>query len=77
MRYITEEDLKFFYESLRLREEMDRLHKEWLEQVKKHHRSEMLYEDTKPKFDEYSDAADRWEKFTQENAEILLAKVQN
>lgn len=72
MRYVTKEDIKIFDESFKLREEMDRLHKEWLEQVKKHHRGEMSYKDTKPKYDEYIEAGDKWKKFNQENAEILM-----
>lgn len=77
MRYISEEDMPIFHEATRLREEAERLHVEWVSQVQKSYTGEISYNDTKPKFDEYLEAFNKWKQFQEQHAAILLAKIQN
>lgn len=74
MREIKEENIKILKEYTRLRDEAERLEKEWYCQVKESCKGKVSYNDTKAKFDEQVKAYDKWQEYRFKHGEIIYSQ---
>ncbi|CZI00855.1 TPA: hypothetical protein ACG4S2_001032 [Legionella pneumophila] len=74
VRFITEEDLEVFEQERELDDAAREAEQRWLEEVKKSHQGEIEYDDTYPLYEEYIKLHNKWCKFYDEHANILLGQ---
>lgn len=74
MRYITPDDFKIFDQEEILDNRVKEAEQRWLKEVEKSHQGLIKYEDTRPLFDAYLEAHNKWKEYFDANAEILLAQ---
>ena len=72
MRYITENDLKIFEEEEQLDKDARAAKQVWLNEVKKSYNGEMKYDETKPSFDLYIEAHNKWKIFFESYDAIIM-----
>ncbi|HEX2549593.1 MAG TPA: hypothetical protein VHM20_07180 [Gammaproteobacteria bacterium] len=74
MRYITPDDFKIFDQEEILDNQVKEAEQRWLKEVEKSHKGLIEYEDTRPLFDVYLEAHNKWKEYFDKHAHILLAQ---
>jgi hypothetical protein len=75
MKYITPKDLLIFEQYQKIEDSWRNARLCWLELVKKAHAGKIQYEDTESSFNDYINLCEKWQRFREKHADVLLAKV--